>query len=296
MKNYIGLFLLTTLISGCAISRKVSYNDLNINLPQVTVKSLSIAVWDQREQVIKGSRKPDFVGYMRSGAGIAYPMGTESGKTFADDIALDISSSYQKNGFKANIIPTSFQESENTILSNLKNSNSDKLILIKMNKLHTDGYTGFDLFYDLQSSVYKSSGELLRQKSFKGTKPLGKGSQYKTNLPNGLKELLEEVFNDQEILAALNNFGSKQEHNEILDESKPKSTVTVNQNSNTTSNEFDIIYLNDGSEIKSNVVEITVETIKYKNFEQLNGPIRNVPLKDVFMIIYKNGTREIIKK
>lgn len=296
MKCFITLFLLATIVSGCAISRSVSYSDLNLSVPSVKAKNISIAVWDQREQVISGNRKPNFVGYTRSGAGIAYPMGTESGKAFADDIALDISSSYQKNGTNANMIPTSFKESEKSILSKLKDRNSDKLILMKMNELHTDGYMGFDLFYDLQSSVYKSSGELLEQISFTGTMPLGKVKHYKTNLPNGLQELLEQIFNDPEILEALNYFDSKQDPYESTFESNPKPNITVNQSLNATSNEFDVIYLNSGSEIKAKVVEITVETIKYKNFDQLDGPIRNIPLEDVFMIIYQNGSREILKK
>jgi hypothetical protein len=57
----------------------------------------------------------------------------------------------------------------------------------------------------------------------------------------------------------------------------------------------DIIYKNDGSEIQSNIVEITVNAIKYKNFNQPNGPIRNILINDVFMIIYKDGTKEVFK-
>jgi len=57
----------------------------------------------------------------------------------------------------------------------------------------------------------------------------------------------------------------------------------------------DIIIKSDGSEIKALVEEITYDFIKYKNFDQPEGPIRNIALIDVFMIIYKNGSREIIK-
>jgi hypothetical protein len=57
----------------------------------------------------------------------------------------------------------------------------------------------------------------------------------------------------------------------------------------------DIIYRNDGTEIKSSVIEITIDVVKYKNFEQSDGPIRNVLISDVFMIIYKDGTREVFK-
>ena len=54
----------------------------------------------------------------------------------------------------------------------------------------------------------------------------------------------------------------------------------------------DIIYLKSGEEKKSTVVEIDEVNIKYKNFDQQDGPIRTVTIKDVFMIIYKNGTKE----
>ena len=61
-------------------------------------------------------------------------------------------------------------------------------------------------------------------------------------------------------------------------------------------NAQDIIYKNDGTEIKVKIIELTTETVKYKNFEQLQGPIRNILLSDVFMIIYEDGTKEVIKK
>lgn len=56
----------------------------------------------------------------------------------------------------------------------------------------------------------------------------------------------------------------------------------------------DIIIKNDGDEIKSKVVEITLETIKYKLFNKPSGPLRNVSKNEVFMIIYEDGTREKI--
>lgn len=204
MRNYIGLIIILALGSSCAISRKVPYNDLNLNLPKVSAKSISIAVWDQRSQVLDKSRKPDFVGYLRSVAGIAYPMGTSSGKAYADDIATDLTSSFQKNGCSAKMIPTSYEDSEKTILEKLKNSNSEKLVLIKCNKLLTDGYTSFDLFFNLNVSVYQSNGEIIDQKTFEGNKPLGKGPKFETYLPKGFQEFIEEVFNDPNILSAIN--------------------------------------------------------------------------------------------
>jgi len=54
----------------------------------------------------------------------------------------------------------------------------------------------------------------------------------------------------------------------------------------------DIIIKNDKTEIKSKVIEIHEEFIKYYLFEYLDGPIRNIRISDVFMIIYADGTRE----
>lgn len=45
---------------------------------------------DHREAVIDGSRKPDFVGYMRSNVGIAYPIGTESKNSLMLDLNNNI--------------------------------------------------------------------------------------------------------------------------------------------------------------------------------------------------------------
>ncbi|MGZ2369689.1 hypothetical protein ACXR6G_07865 [Ancylomarina sp. YFZ004] len=54
----------------------------------------------------------------------------------------------------------------------------------------------------------------------------------------------------------------------------------------------DIIVQRNGEEIKSKIIEITNETLKYKKFENQEGPTRNIDLPKVFMVIYENGERE----
>jgi len=54
----------------------------------------------------------------------------------------------------------------------------------------------------------------------------------------------------------------------------------------------DIIIKTDKTEIKSKVLEITDDAIKYKKFEALDGPTYSVKKAAVFMILYKNGTKE----
>jgi len=54
----------------------------------------------------------------------------------------------------------------------------------------------------------------------------------------------------------------------------------------------DLIIKMDKTEIKSKVLEIGEEVIKYKKFERLDGPTYSISKKDVFMIIYKDGSKE----
>jgi hypothetical protein len=58
----------------------------------------------------------------------------------------------------------------------------------------------------------------------------------------------------------------------------------------------DVIVKTDKSEIKAKVVEIADLSIKYKKWDNQDGPLYNIAKADVFMIIYANGQREIIKQ
>lgn len=54
----------------------------------------------------------------------------------------------------------------------------------------------------------------------------------------------------------------------------------------------DVIFLSDKSELEVKVIEITDQTVIYRNFNQPDGPLKNVSKSDVFLIIYQDGTRE----
>lgn len=58
----------------------------------------------------------------------------------------------------------------------------------------------------------------------------------------------------------------------------------------------DIIVKTNKTEIKAKVTEITETVIKYKKWENQDGPLYNITRSEVFMILYANGQREIIQK
>ena len=51
----------------------------------------------------------------------------------------------------------------------------------------------------------------------------------------------------------------------------------------------DIIIKKNGDEIKSKVIEITDASVKYKKWENINGPIYNIDKSEVFKLKYENG-------
>lgn len=58
----------------------------------------------------------------------------------------------------------------------------------------------------------------------------------------------------------------------------------------------DVIVKRDGEKIDAKVIEITKTTIKYKKFEQEDGPVRNILISEVSEIIYNNGDWEKFKE
>ena len=54
----------------------------------------------------------------------------------------------------------------------------------------------------------------------------------------------------------------------------------------------DLIIKMDKKEVKAKVLEVAEDVIKYKKFEKLDGPTYSIKREEVFMIIYKDGTKE----
>ena len=55
----------------------------------------------------------------------------------------------------------------------------------------------------------------------------------------------------------------------------------------------DIIVKKNGDEIESKVLEITLEVVKYKKYDNLEGPTISILKTEIFMIKYENGTKDV---
>jgi TM2 domain-containing membrane protein YozV len=85
-------------------------------------------------------------------------------------------------------------------------------------------------------------------------------------------------------------------------ESKPRASFVSNSSkkhfkskpSKQLDEECDLIILKNGEEIKAKVIEVGVREIKYKNCDNLDGPLFSKRKSEVFMIKYPNGTSTVI--
>lgn len=58
----------------------------------------------------------------------------------------------------------------------------------------------------------------------------------------------------------------------------------------------DTITMNTNENISSKVIEITMTEVKYKKFDNLNGPTFSILKSEVIMIKYENGTKDLFNK
>lgn len=103
-----------------------------------------------------------------------------------------------------------------------------------------------------------------------------------------LIENVELSFDDDVQLAAI--------------ESKPRIDHVANSSQNRFKSkpsklfdeECDLVILKNGEEIRAKVIEVGVREIKYKNCDNLDGPLFSKRKSEVFMIKYPNGTSTVI--
>ncbi|HAQ70453.1 MAG TPA: hypothetical protein DCR48_05710, partial [Flavobacteriales bacterium] len=57
----------------------------------------------------------------------------------------------------------------------------------------------------------------------------------------------------------------------------------------------DVIINNTGDEIQAKVLEISSSEIKYKRYDNLDGPIITIAKSEVLLIKYENGTKDVFQ-
>lgn len=58
----------------------------------------------------------------------------------------------------------------------------------------------------------------------------------------------------------------------------------------------DVLIKRNGDELEVKVLEINLQEVKYKRFDNLEGPVISIAKADIFMIKYENGTKVIMNE
>ena len=58
----------------------------------------------------------------------------------------------------------------------------------------------------------------------------------------------------------------------------------------------DLIITKNGDDIKAKVIEVDLFQVKYKKYENIDGPIYTILIKDLLIIRYENGSKDFFKR
>jgi hypothetical protein len=116
--------------SMIAIGNRHQYNDIAIDIDYQGHAKIALAVHDQRDWVLNKKKDPDFSGYMRSGVGIPYNIGTKSGQSLASDMTQSIALALEKTGHKVAKVQTSHLDNPEEVYKRALECNADRVMII----------------------------------------------------------------------------------------------------------------------------------------------------------------------
>ena len=269
------IFITFLVTSAVAQPSKLSLEDFSLTLQKMEgVENLGVVVWDQRVQVVDGRQRPTLLGYKRAISGIAYPSMTKSKIPLADWIADRIATAHDKNGTSTTIINSSHKDSWGQIEQKIKSSKASQILVVKLEKLQFDGIAKFSYMAELDLEIYSNNGDLLHSEHVSDERVMGGVGGWKKKFPFHLVSILQDALNEPS----------------VVDGFKTQPTTETAEKK---SEGGDLIITKKGDEIEAKVEEITTEIIKYRKASQTDGPLRNIPISDVFMIKYKDDTKEV---
>lgn len=191
-----------------AAGNRHPYHEISLNLTPSGTTAILLAVHDQRTEMISTGKEPEFVGYMRSGFGIPFNIGTKSGQPLAVDLANVIGNALIKKGFAVKNMPTSPSETHEQLVQKMKEAKAGMPVILHLTTWHSDCYQVVWYYYNLVLQVYDTEGKFIGQKMIEGKESVGSSfwnppKFARKNLPPAMKKRLEELFNSPEIVALI---------------------------------------------------------------------------------------------
>lgn len=196
------LLVFTAILTGCAGGRSYDYSITSINVhADGDNKEIALGVHDQREYVKNGQKYPQYVGTQRSPAYVPWNINTKSGLPMADDFLLSIERSLKSKGFRVNSVALSEKENRSQVITLLKGTGANKLLLFTINEWFFDIWYHVRISCSMKFEVFNTEGKLLasaeaKQEMWDNDQNAVPDQQFKL--------AVEKVLNDEKIIEALN--------------------------------------------------------------------------------------------
>jgi hypothetical protein len=155
-----------TILSGCAVGRKLSFENKQTGPDFTTTKSASIAFRDERPSVLAGKSKPSLCGHINSTLQISYNVQTANGKPLAEEFAQSVTVSYNKAGAPANTLIAGSNINQEALIAAFKKENKDRLLIFSIKDWDAKGVPRFstiryEVICEFVLQVYDKDGNLL---------------------------------------------------------------------------------------------------------------------------------------
>jgi Bacterial SH3 domain len=199
---------LVMLCGGCAFGQKFNYHDTFPRLDARGTGDVVVATHDQRPYIVSGSTPPDFVGLMRSGFGIPYPVYTQGERPFAEEMTHVLCQALTQRGFHclpATVVP---QATPGEIRQALTRQNPTPALFLTVREWKSDTHTDTSLAYNATLRVLDAQGAVLAESHIEGKDVLG-GNLWNTlpfahqAIPQAVQRKLETLLNDPAMTTAL---------------------------------------------------------------------------------------------
>jgi hypothetical protein len=196
----LGIFLLIS----CSAGHKIKYHDTIASISVSGSITIAVTTHDQRQYILSSQSNPDYVGLNRGGFGEPFNVKTESGKPLAEDITTAICNSLAAKGFKSVAVNAMPSEDKNKVLTKMKETKGERLLLLTLYEWQSDTHINTGLFYNMKLEVFDMNGNKLTEKIMKGEDNLGHGDDSFGLTIEKMKKIIPKVFKDK-IELLLNN-------------------------------------------------------------------------------------------
>ena len=207
MYKIILTLFVSLILHGCAIGNKYDYQSTSIALPVKGTGDVGLSVIDNREYVLSGEKKPNFIGLQRGGFNNPFDVTTASGESLTYEISSALHNALISAGFNASRFDISTSDST-VVATALAQNGYKRNIVLTVNEWKTDVYMNITLHFDLLLQIMSPEGSVLATNSLEGKERIGGAGlqgQNSKSAASALETKIGRLFNTPEVITALSN-------------------------------------------------------------------------------------------